>query len=260
MFGKIYRDAQDFVIQKLKPKMFVREAVYIRQCYDVLQGILDIGDEAKFWTEKQLERLFLFSLMWSLGALLELEDRSKLETFVVTHPSKMDWPKIGPNETIFEYLVNPDNGRWQHWSERVEEFVYPSDSILEFTSILVPNVDNVRTAFLIETICKQAKAVLLIGEQGTAKTVMIQGYLLLFDPEYKLSKSFNFSSATTPNMVQRIIESYIDKRVGTTYGPPAGKTLSIFIDDINMPVINDWGDQITNEIVRQLMECGGETQ
>lgn len=46
MFGKIYSDAQDFVLQKLKPKMFIREAVYIRQCYDVLQGILDVGDEA----------------------------------------------------------------------------------------------------------------------------------------------------------------------------------------------------------------------
>jgi len=48
-------------------------------------------------------------------------------------------------------------GEWQHWSEKVAEYVYPSDSIPEFATILVPNVDNTRTNFLMDTIAKQHK-------------------------------------------------------------------------------------------------------
>jgi dynein heavy chain len=196
--------------------------MYVKQSTDLLEGLIN---KDKVPSQAQLGRYYVFALMWSLGALLELYDRKKFEEFLFANKS-LDLPKLKGEETIFEFVVS-DTGEWEHWNNRVTSYIYPKDSVPEYASILVPNVDNVRTDFLIETISKQDKAVLLIGEQGTAKTVIIKGYCSKYDPENHLFKSFNFSSASTPLMFQRTIESYVDKRVGSTYGPPGGRKMTV---------------------------------
>jgi len=50
--------------------------------------------------------------MWSNGALLELDDRAKMEQFMKNHESKLNYPKLKEDETIFEYLVN-ETGKQQ---------------------------------------------------------------------------------------------------------------------------------------------------
>ncbi|CAF0723345.1 unnamed protein product [Didymodactylos carnosus] len=244
----------------LKSKMPVLECMIVTQACKLLNGLLPAKDAKEQLNQLHIERLYVFAIMWSVGAFLELDDRGHLQEYILTNHDglRLDTPAVQLNteESIFDYFVN-DKGQWTHWNTVVTEYVYPKDHDPEYSSILVPNVDNVRTDFLIHTIAKQNKPVLLIGEQGTAKTVIIQSYMDKYNAEEHAAKTVNFSSATTPNMVQRIIESYVDKRVGSTYGPPAGKKMTLFIDDINMPTINEWGDQITNEIVRQLIEQGG---
>ncbi|XP_069055280.1 dynein axonemal heavy chain 8 isoform X2 [Lepisosteus oculatus] len=256
LYDKVFEDAYTYMKINLKPKMQLLECNYIMQSINLLEGLLPMKEAGGNMSAVQVERLFVFCLMWSVGSLLELDSRDKLEQFLRNHSSKLNLPPVKSGETMFEYLVS-QNGAWEHWNSRVLEYDYPTDHVPEYASILVPNVDNTRTSFLMETIAKQHKAVLLIGEQGTAKTVMIKGYMKKYDPETDLSKSLNFSSATEPMMFQRTIESYIEKRMGSTYGPPGGRRMTVFIDDINMPVINEWGDQITNEIVRQMMEMSG---
>ncbi|KAL2306085.1 hypothetical protein Nmel_003990 [Mimus melanotis] len=255
LYDRIFEPAYTYMKLNLNPKMELLECNYIMQSINLLEGLIPSKEDCG---TQRLHRLFNFAIMWSLGALLELDSRDKLEAFIRAHDNKLDLPKIPRSsyQTMYEFYVN-DRGAWEHWSNKVQEFVYPTDHVPDYASILVPNVDNTRTQFLINAIAKQKKAVLLIGEQGTAKTVMIKGYMKRYDPEEHLSKSLNFSSATEPFMFQRTIESYVDKRVGSTYGPPGGRKVTVFIDDINMPFINEWGDQITNEIVRQMMEMRG---
>ena len=54
-------------------------------------------------------------------------------------------PKIpeGSGFTMFEYRVN-DQGEWNHWSDYIDDYVYPPEGKPEYGGILVPNVDNVR--------------------------------------------------------------------------------------------------------------------
>uniref|UniRef100_A0A8C8C735 Dynein, axonemal, heavy chain 5 n=1 Tax=Oncorhynchus tshawytscha TaxID=74940 RepID=A0A8C8C735_ONCTS len=261
LFSSSFPELYRFTVRCLEYKIDMLEAFVIMQSINILQGLIPAKVDTRkppYSNHIKNPRLYVFALMWSIGALLELEDRRKMESWLRGNDNiHLDLPDIPSDseDTMFDYHIT--TGQWVHWNTRVEEYIYPSDITPEYGSILVPNVDNVRTDFLIQTIAKQGKAVLLIGEQGTAKTVIIKGYMSKYDPETHMAKSLNFSSATTSLMFQRTVESFVDKRVGTTYGPPAGKKMSVFVDDINMPVINEWGDQVTNEIVRQLMEQSG---
>lgn len=256
LFSVSWAESLAYTVNSLGPKMILLECNYMAQALNLLTGLIPVGDDGINAPPDTIKKLYVFALMWSLGSVLELDDRERLQEFIVGHPSKLPTPAMkNAKDSMFDYMVLTSKdapGKWMHWSSKVEKYHYPAEGLTPvYEDILVPNMDNVRTEFLIDTLAKQNKSVLLIGEAGTAKTVIVKGYCAHYDPEVHLFKSFNFSSTSTPNGFQRTIESYVDKRMGTTYGPPAGRKMTVFVDDINMPLINEWKDQIANEIVRQ---------
>jgi dynein heavy chain len=259
LFQSTFPQLNLLMLLDLHPKMVVSEVNNLVNCTILLSGLIPKAEPNKpSHTADYIERLFIFACFWAFGALLELDERRKLQNFMLEKFPDLKYPNIDPTsqDTFFEFFVN-ESGKWQHWKEVVVDWIYPSENAPEFSSIIIPMVDNVRSEYLIDLLNKQGKAVLLIGEPGTAKTVTIKKFLAKINPETHVSKLLSYSSATTPMIFQRTIESYLDKRMGSTYGPPAGKKMVIFIDDINMPEINNWGDQVTGEITRQLMESQG---
>jgi len=51
-------------------------------------------------------------------------------------------------------------------------------------------------------------------------------------------------------MLQKILEKPLEKKAGRNYGPPGGKTLIYFIDDINMPEVSKKIFRCCNHMVK----------
>jgi len=52
--------------------------MYIWQAIDLLEGLLTVTDENKEVGVHHVQKLIVFAVMWSLGALLEPDDRKKV--------------------------------------------------------------------------------------------------------------------------------------------------------------------------------------
>ena len=232
----------------------------------VLKNLQHAGDAVR---HAAMTRVFIFSVVWGVGGLLDREDRVKFSQFIISEfGSDLPLPRVfsdvaddnarmrSVGETLFDFFVS-DEGSWVRWRELVPSYEYPRSGIVDFYSIFVPTMDNTRMQKLIDLLSTQGVPVLLTGCSGTAKTVSVQQYMGSMNPEEMLFKTINFSSATTPGTLQAALEDLLDKRIGSTFGPPAGKKMVMFLDDVSMPAINIWKDQVTNELVRQVVEQRG---
>lgn len=98
-----------------------------------------------------------------------------------------------------------------HWDVLVKDYIPPEITAQTYSSLLIPNVSSIRTEFLIDLVAKQKRSVLLMGEQGSAKTTMINAHLKKLNSENHVLMSCNFSSTTTPQLYQKQVNTCVHK-------------------------------------------------
>jgi len=223
------------------------------------QLLADAGKESAHLELDVVERYFIYALMWSVAGILENKDRARVDKHLRTISKLLPVPPGDTPDTVYEYTVDVTSGDWVHWGSLIPTWVLPQGGSVaaQFASLLIPTIDSTRNEYTMGLSLQQERSVLFVGGPGTAKTSTVLQYIGKADKATTMLKKLSFSSATTPKIFQQQIENSVEKRQGRTFGPPGNKKMLVFIDDISMPAYNDWGDQITMEIVRQQMEMGG---
>ncbi|CAD7937234.1 unnamed protein product [Amoebophrya sp. A120] len=254
-------DLFDYQTRNTVTVMPANDAIIITNVLNLLSAMLHPHCQSnEVLAPDAYRRIFFFSLCWGFAGLCEPEERQKfyekmLEVLKM-HKHLDAVPPCENGENIFDYV--PDPMRWQ-----TEQWKAPKK--LVFSSLLIPTLDSTRAEYLIDVIANYDKvrtptvykSTLLVGAAGTAKTSTALMYCARFSMDTMLSKRINFSSATTPLNFQRTVEAEVERKTGKTFCPPGGKQMTLFLDDLSMPIVNKWGDQVTNELSRQLMEFGG---
>lgn len=208
----------------------------------------DDSQNAKQLSDIDIEGLFVFGVVWAIGGQLLFDSRDRFAS-VVLSCSTTALP-----EKLFDYFYDTTQSRWEKWEARVPEYQQPVP--FEFNRIMVPTKENVLYTQLLRLTKIVEKPVLFIGDPGTAKTVTIQNFIDSQKPELHMKLNLNFSSRTTSLDVQNNIVDVVDKRTGRIYGPPAGKQLLIFIDDMNMPIVDTYGTQAPIALLHFLVSNG----
>lgn len=148
------------------------------------------GEDAKLPKEfeEMVPNFMLFALIWSFGGGMDEKARPKFDTFcqelingdnvnekfdldlVEWEPKKLGI-KLPEFKSLFDIFYDKEKLIWLNWIKTIPSYSVPKDA--EFTSLIIPTVDNIRIAKIMSLIALNSKHSLFVGPTGTGKTISI---------------------------------------------------------------------------------------
>lgn len=204
-----------------------------------------------------MHQILVYCTVWSAGASVEGENRRKFDstqkrfvnsadsTVPVENARQHPKIKLPDSLTIFDFfleieeeeIIGDDEKKkikfdWVKWTIQIDENEQPPAEIY-VTEIVIKTADTMRYSHLMREYLKFNEHLIICGPTGTGKTIYIKRILQELDRDAWLQIEMGFSAQTTASQTQEILDGQMTRRsTKGIYGPPQGKKMIIFIDDL----------------------------
>ena len=160
--------------------------------------------------------------------------------------------KIPSRDTIFDYWLDPKTNKFDSWkaSPAFSDLDFDS-SVMNMAEVTVPTAETASVSYWMSLLVREGCNVMLAGPAGTGKTALVNGLLSQLNPEHHIHMSVNMNFYTSAAILQTALEAPLQKRTGSTFGPPGGAKLVYFVDDLNLPEVDAYGTQSAIALLRQ---------
>uniref|UniRef100_A0A2K5TY45 Dynein axonemal heavy chain 17 n=1 Tax=Macaca fascicularis TaxID=9541 RepID=A0A2K5TY45_MACFA len=243
-------DKLRFGFKKITP---VPEITVIQMILYLLECLLTEKTVPPDSPKELYELYFVFACFWAFGGAMfqdQLVDyRVEFSKWWINEFKTIKFPSQG---TIFDYYIDPDTKKFLPWTDKVPSFELDPDIPLQAS--LVHTTETIRLRYFMDLLMEKSWPVMLVGNAGTGKSVMMGDKLESLNTDYYLVQAVPFNFYTTSAMLQGVLEKPLEKKSGRNYGPPGTKKLIYFIDDMNMPEVDKYGTVAPHTLIRQHMD------
>ncbi|OHT13633.1 Dynein heavy chain family protein [Tritrichomonas foetus] len=204
---------------------------------------------------KAVEMAFIFSLIWSFGAVLSEDCRLTFDKFLREkmheNNSLCDFPT---ENTVFNYFADFSCLKWTEWVDGKTNIDFTLSQSVE--NQLIPTNECAAPIFLSRLLIEHHKSIVLQGPP-TSKTLIsrILTYNILDQKEFDCH-NYPLSSCSTPANIASFMMQFMHKHQGK-FGPLPNQSLIFTIDNLGAPKPEVYGAQPPLELLRQFFDYGG---
>ncbi|RAW32452.1 Dynein beta chain, flagellar outer arm, partial [Phytophthora cactorum] len=272
---KKYVDGMFSALDETKAEMIVPVVpiAQVEMLCRLLHGLLSlVGEHEK--TPEVLENAFIYCGLWALGGALATDkgtgDRAAFSThFKAVAKYKFASASTGAvsasggadannaamlvsgNANLFDFYYDITRNELIYWGDKVPSLTPVGD--VPFHALVVPTLESTRVHSIIELLVRKRNPTILVGCSGSGKSSLLHEHMkgLEDDTTFAYVSMHHYMDARE---LQARLEQYLEKRSGRVYGPLYNRKLIYFLDDLNMPFVEEFGTQTALALLRQYMD------